>query len=245
MTGSQADDALRNPDEASAPLMNGAETSDPNGGTGAFADPQATATFLGAGDDGTPSIRSAGQAPIPKIAGYEIVGVLGRGGMGVVYKARHLALKRVVALKMILSGGHADEGERQRFRSEAEAVARLQHPNIVQVHEVGEHEGLPYAALEFVEGGTLAQRLKRGPVPPREAAELIATAAGAMQLAHSRNIVHRDLKPANIMLGDFGEVYVIDWGVARIIGETDEGGPISTSGDALATEAGADRKSVV
>ena len=93
------------------------------------------------------------------IPGYHIEGILGRGGMGVVYKARHLALKRVVALKMILSGGHAGEGERQRFRAEAEAVARLQHPNIVQVHEVGEHEGLPYAALEFVEGGTFAQRL--------------------------------------------------------------------------------------
>ena len=98
--------------------------------------------------------------------------------MGVVYKARHLALKRVVALKMILSGGHAGEGERQRFRAEAEAVARLQHPNIVQVHEVGEHEGLPYAALEFVEGGTFAQRLKRGPVSPREAAEVIAPSQG-------------------------------------------------------------------
>jgi serine/threonine-protein kinase len=100
---------------------------------------------------------------------------------------------------MILSGGHADAQERQRFRSEVEAVAHLQHPNIVQVHEVGEHEGLPFAALEFVEGGTFAQRLRRSPVPPREAAEVVATLAGAIHVAHSRNIAHRDLKPRSIL----------------------------------------------
>ncbi len=166
------------------------------------------------------------------IPGYHIEGILGRGGMGVVYKARHLALKRVVALKMILSGGHAGEGERQRFRAEAEAVARLQHPNIVQVHEVGEHEGLPYAALEFVEGGTFAQRLKRGPVSPREAAEVIATLAGAMHLAHSRNIIHRDLKPANILLDANGSPKVTDFGLARQldsdIGQTQTGTALGT-----------------
>jgi WD40 repeat protein/Flp pilus assembly protein TadD len=152
--------------------------------------------------------------------------------MGVVYRARHLALKRVVALKMILSGGHAGEGERQRFRAEAEAVARLQHPNIVQVHEVGEHEGLPYAALEFVEGGTLAERLKRGPVTPHQAAEVIATVAGAMHLAHSRNIVHRDLKSANILLDANGSPKVTDFGLARRldsdIGQTQTGAAVGT-----------------
>src|SRR5262249_44601685 len=163
-----------------------------------FANGQAATSSHGPDDKGARSLPPASRAPIAKVPGYEIVGVLGRGAMGVVYKARHLALQRMVALKMILSGDHAGDEERQRFRSEAEAVARLQHPNIVQVHAVGEHEGLPYAALEFVEGGTLAQRLKRSPLSPREAAELIATLAGAMQLAHSRNIVHRDLKPANI-----------------------------------------------
>src|SRR5262245_19839697 len=171
-------------------------------------------------------------ASAPAVPGYQIEGVLGRGGMGVVYKARHLALKRVVALKMILSGGHAGEGERQRFRAEAEAVARLQHPNIVQVHEVGEHEGLPYAALEFVEGGTFAQRLKRSPVSPREAAELIATLAGAMHLAHSRNIVHRDLKPANILLDANGSPKVTDFGLARQLdsdsGQTQTGTVVGT-----------------
>ena len=166
------------------------------------------------------------------IPGYHIEGILGRGAMGVVYKARHLALKRVVALKMILSGGHAGEGERQRFRAEAEAAARLQHPNIVQVHEVGEHEGLPYAALEYVEGGTFAERLKRGPVSPREAAEVISSVAGAMHLAHSRNIIHRDLKPANILLDAKGSPKVTDFGLARQldsdIGQTQTGTALGT-----------------
>ena len=133
---------------------------------------------------------------------------------------------------MILSGGHAGDGERQRFRAEAEAVARLQHPNIVQVHEVGEHEGLPYAALEFVEGGTFAERLKRGPVSPREAAEVIATLAGAMHLAHSRNIIHRDLKPANILLDAEGSPKVTDFGLVRQldsdIGQTQTGAVVGT-----------------
>jgi WD40 repeat protein/tetratricopeptide (TPR) repeat protein len=195
--------------------------------------------------DGPPE-RSA--ASPPAVPGYQIEGVLGRGGMGVVYKARHLALKRVVALKMILSGGHADEGERQRFRSEAEAVARLQHPHIVQVHEVGEHEGLPYAALEFVEGGTFARRLKRGPVPPREAAEVIATLAGAMHLAHSRNIVHRDLKPANILLDASGAPKVTDFGLARQLdsdlGQTQTGTAVGTPSYMAPEQAAGDSKHV-
>jgi serine/threonine-protein kinase len=107
---------------------------------------------------------------IPAIVpGYEIEGVLGRGGMGVVYRARHLALKRTVALKMILAGAHAGSQELARFRVEAEAVARLQHPNIVQVFEVGDSQGLPYCALEFVEGGSLAGKLRGRPLPVREA----------------------------------------------------------------------------
>jgi WD40 repeat protein len=146
----------------------------------------------------TPAAR--GEEELPAVPGYEVLGRLGRGGMGVVYKARQTALKRLVALKMILAGGHLDEQQRQRFRTEAEAVARLQHPNIVQVYEVGEYQGRPYLALEYVDGGSLAQRLAEGPLPAREAARVVETLARAMHAAHERGILHRDLKPANVLL---------------------------------------------
>jgi serine/threonine protein kinase len=142
----------------------------------------------------------AAAAAWPTIAGHEILGELGRGGMGVVYKARQIGLNRVVALKMILAGNHADPGQLARFRAEAEAVARLQHPNIVQIHDVGEQDGRPYFSLEFVDGGNLAQDLDGTPWPARPAATLIRTLAGAMHAAHEKGIVHRDLKPANILL---------------------------------------------
>ncbi len=137
---------------------------------------------------------------LPEVAGYEILGVLGRGGMGVVYKARQKSLNRVVALKMIRAGAHADAIELARFRAEAEAAARLQHPNMVQVYEVGAHDGQPYFSLEFVAGGSLKEKLDRTPQPPRTAAELTETLALAIQYAHERGIIHRDLKPANILL---------------------------------------------
>jgi serine/threonine protein kinase len=136
----------------------------------------------------------------PQVAGYEILAELGRGGMGVVYQARQVSLNRVVALKMILSGEHASARDRRRFRVEAEAVAQLQHPNIVQIHEVGEQNGRPYLALEFVNGGSLAQRLSGGPLPAREAAHIARELAQAADYAHQRGIIHRDLKPANILL---------------------------------------------
>jgi serine/threonine protein kinase len=130
------------------------------------------------------------------VEGYEILDELGRGGMGVVYKARQGGLNRLVALKMILSGAHAGAEDRSRFRLEAEAVARLQHPHIVQIYEIGEHEGCPFLSLEYLEGGSLAQKLDGNPWPNRPAAELIATLALAMHAAHQKGIVHRDLKPA-------------------------------------------------
>jgi formylglycine-generating enzyme required for sulfatase activity/tRNA A-37 threonylcarbamoyl transferase component Bud32 len=138
---------------------------------------------------------AAGQAP-----GYEILGVLGRGGMGVVYKARHLTLNRIVALKMVLAGGHAGSEERVRFLAEAEAVAALQHPNIVQVFDFGQHGDLPYMALEYVNGGGLNVRLRDGLPPPLEAAWLVEQLARGMAAAHARGIVHRDLKPHNVLL---------------------------------------------
>jgi tetratricopeptide (TPR) repeat protein len=133
-------------------------------------------------------------------AGYEIVSELGRGGMGVVYLARQKGLNRLVALKMILAGAHAGLEERERFRAEAEAVAQLQHPHIVQVFEVGAHEGRPFFSMEYVPGGSLDRHLAGTPQPARAAAELVCTLAGAVQAAHERGIVHRDLKPANVLL---------------------------------------------
>jgi len=138
--------------------------------------------------------------PTAKVPGYEILEVLGRGGMGVVYKARQLKLNRVVALKMILAGRHATEEDLQRFWLEAEAVAALSHLNIVQVHEVGEHDGYPYFSLEYVEGGTLAEHLRRGPLPFVESAKIAEGIARGAQAAHEQGIIHRDLKPANILL---------------------------------------------
>lgn len=141
------------------------------------------------------------QAQTPHtVDGYEILETLGRGGMGVVYKAWDSVLKRTVALKMILAGAHVDSSQHGRFRSEAEAVARLHHPNIVQVFALGEHDGAPYLVLELVEGGNLAQLIGDDLAEPRLAAQLVQTAAQAVHYAHLNGIIHRDLKPANILL---------------------------------------------
>jgi hypothetical protein len=156
----------------------------------------------------------------PTVPGYEILAELGRGGMGVVYKARHLGLNRLVALKMILSGGHASAEQMARFRREAEAVAQLQHPNIVQIYDIGEHLGLPYFSLEFVDGGSLADRIKRQPPSHREAAAWIETLARAVHAAHVRGILHRDLKPANVMVTEDGTLKITDFGLAKKLGET-------------------------
>jgi WD40 repeat protein/tRNA A-37 threonylcarbamoyl transferase component Bud32 len=153
------------------------------------------------------------------IPGYEVLGELGRGGMGVVYKARQTKLRRLVALKMILAGVHAGAEDRQRFLREAEAVARLQHPNIIQIYEIGEHSGLPYLSLEFCAGGSLASRLDGTPLPAREAAQLIETLARAVHTAHQQQIVHRDLKPGNILLTADGRPKITDFGLAKNLDE--------------------------
>jgi eukaryotic-like serine/threonine-protein kinase len=137
------------------------------------------------------------------LPGYQVLDEVGRGGIGIVYRARHLRLNRLVALKMLLSGNHASAAELARFRVEAETIARLQHPNIVQIHEVGAFEGLPYIALEYLDGGTLDARLKQtdaSPADSRAIASFAQTLAQAVQYAHDRGVIHRDLKPANVLL---------------------------------------------
>jgi WD40 repeat protein/serine/threonine protein kinase len=143
---------------------------------------------------------ATGAADWPTIPGYEILDELGHGAMGVVYKARQFKPPRLVALKMVLSGAHASEQELARFVAEAEAVARLQHPNIVQVHEVGEHNGQPFFSMEHCPGGSLAQKLNGTPLPAAQAARLVEVLAHALHAAHQTHVIHRDLKPANVLL---------------------------------------------
>jgi serine/threonine-protein kinase len=153
------------------------------------------------------------------VAGYEILGELGRGGMGVVYKARQRGLNRLVALKMILGGAHVGATQLARFQVEAEAVARLQHPNIVQIHEVGEHDGMPYFSLEFVNGSPLDKKIGGKPQPAREAAQLTETLARAIYFAHQQGIIHRDLKPANVLMTRDGIPKITDFGLAKRLEE--------------------------
>jgi eukaryotic-like serine/threonine-protein kinase len=140
------------------------------------------------------------ESPVPLIPGYTILGELGRGGAGVVYHARHRVLGRPVAIKMLHPGLFPSDDDRRRLRREAEAVARLQHPNVVQLFEIGETKGSPYLVLEYVSGGTLASYLAGRPQPPKEAAALLIALARAVHAAHQKQIIHRDLKPANILL---------------------------------------------
>jgi eukaryotic-like serine/threonine-protein kinase len=167
--------------------------------------------------DGRPTATTSA----PAAPGYEIVAELGRGGMGVVYLARHGPLKRLVALKMIVAGLHADAKARGRFRTEAEACARLQHANIVQVYEVGECDGRPFLAMEHIAGGSLAQQA--GSVwPERDAARMVETLARAVQYMHERGILHRDLKPNNILLTADGVPKIVDFGLAKLL-DAEEG----------------------
>jgi hypothetical protein len=161
-------------------------------------------------------------AGLPALPGYEVLGELGRGGMGVVFRARQSALGRVVALKMIVSGGIAGPAELARFRTEAEAIARLQHPNIVQVYEVGEHEGRPFFSLELCGGGSLERQLDGTPRPAEESARLVQTLAHAMEAAHRARVIHRDLKPANVLLTADGTLKITDFGLAKKLDEADQ-----------------------
>ena len=179
--------------------------------------------------------RSVGANAIgemPSIPGYVVEGILGRGGMGIVYQARQTKADRLVALKMILSSKHASARDLVRFQIEAESVARLQHPHIVQIHEIGDYEGNPFFSLEYCDGGNLGSRLKKQLPSPSEAARLLETLAQAMHYAHLRGVVHRDLKPVNILLDSAGQPKIADFGLAK---RTDSDSDFSQSGAILGT----------
>ncbi len=184
-------------------------------------------------DAGTPTAEPA-ETPLPQLPGYEVLSVLGKGGMGIVYKARQRGLGRGVALKMILTGAHAGARERGRFRREAEAVARLQHPAIIQIYEIGEYNGQPYLSLELVEGGSLDRRLKGTRLSAREAAAMARQLAEAVAYAHQHGVVHRDLKPANILLTAESAPKISDFGLAKYLeeegGQTQDGAVLGTPG---------------
>lgn len=156
-----------------------------------------------------------------RIASYEILSELGRGGMGVVYHGHDLKLKRDVAIKVVLAGGHAGKVEFARFQTEAESVARLNHPNVVKVYEVGEDRDLPFLALEYCPGGSLDDRLESSPPNFRESAELVALLTDAVEHAHQSGIIHRDLKPANVLFDANGTPKLTDFGLAKKVGDDD------------------------
>jgi eukaryotic-like serine/threonine-protein kinase len=174
---------------------------------------QPTASVLGQGPSATPGASEFTR--VRYFGDYEIVREIARGGMGVVFQARQVSLNRLVALKMILAGQLANETDVKRFYTEAEAAANLDHPGIVPIFEVGQHEGQHYFSMGFIEGQSLSQRLADGPLPAREAAELVRRVSEAIEYAHQRGVIHRDLKPANILLDQDGNPRVTDFGLAK------------------------------
>ncbi|MCD6052511.1 MAG: repeat-containing protein, partial [Verrucomicrobia bacterium] len=165
---------------------------------------------------------------------YELLEEIARGGMGVVWKARQKSLNRLVAVKMILGGRLATPADVKRFRTEAEAAANLQHPNIVAIHEIGEHEGQHYFSMALVDGPTLAELVRHGPLPPGKAAQFVKTIAEAVQFAHQRGILHRDLKPSNVLVDSQDQVRITDFGLAKVMhGDSN----LTRSGDVMGSPA--------
>jgi hypothetical protein len=171
---------------------------------------------------------------MPAFPGYEVLQLLGRGGMGAVYLARHQRLDRLVALKVILGAAQADPERLARFLREGQALARLEHPHILRLHDLAEHDGVPYMALEYATGGSLADRLRDGPLPPAEAAHLVEVLASAVHHAHRHGLVHRDLKPGNVLLTADGAFRVADFGLVRLLEDSDR---LTHSGAVLGTPA--------
>jgi len=157
-------------------------------------------------------------SPHPNVPGYQILERIAVGGMGIVYRALQRGLDRIVALKMVRGGRWIQDEELERFKAEAKAIAGIEHPNLVRIHDFGEYEGLPYFSMEFVDGGCMSQRLKSGAIPPREAAALIEIIARTMHVVHENHLIHRDLKPANILLMRDGTPKISDFGLVKRLG---------------------------